>query len=131
MVGLSGRAQRPTLDEGARLAELLLDRHADELPTGLFAHNDLMALGALGVFKRHGLRCPRDISIVGYNNSPAIDQVDPPLTSVRYPGIEIGRAAGHRALEIIAGGEAATADLLLPSELIARGSTIRRRERRT
>ena len=60
-----------------------------------------MALGALGVFRAHGLVCPRDVSLVGYNNSPTIDQVDPPLTSVAYPGTEVGQAAGSLALQLI------------------------------
>ena len=42
------------------------------------------------------------MSLVGYNNSPTIDQVDPPLTSVAYPGTEVGQAAGMLALQLIA-----------------------------
>ncbi len=101
LVDALGYGSRPIREEGERLARDLLELHGDDLPTAVFAHNDLMAIGALGVFRRHGLACPGDISLVGYNNSPAMDQVDPPLTSVAYPGIEIGQSAGALALQLI------------------------------
>jgi LacI family transcriptional regulator len=91
----------PSRDEGERLARALLDQATDH-PTAVFAHNDLMALGALAEFRSRGLSCPHDISLVGYNDSPTIDQVDPPLTSVAYPGAEVGEAAGSLALQLIA-----------------------------
>ncbi|MDP9464001.1 MAG: LacI family transcriptional regulator [Actinomycetota bacterium] len=123
VIDLLEPSSRPNRAEGERLARLLLEQHERDLPTAVFAHNDLMALGALGVFKKHGLRCPDDVSIVGYNNSPTIDQVDPPLTSVAYPGIEIGRAAGVLAMGIIANDHDATPGSLLASSLIERAST--------
>jgi LacI family transcriptional regulator len=97
-----GHAARPIGEEGERLAADLLELGGASRPTAVFAHNDLMALGALGVFRRHGIACPRDVSLVGYNDSPTIDRVDPPLTSVAYPGIEVGMAAGTLALQLIA-----------------------------
>jgi LacI family transcriptional regulator len=97
-----GFGSTPIREEGERLAGDLLARHGSSLPTAVFAHNDLMALGALSVFRAHGLVCPRDVSLVGYNNSPTIDQVDPPLTSIAYPGAEVGQAAGSLALQLIA-----------------------------
>ena len=49
---------RPIREDGERLARQLLELHGDALPTAIFAHNDLMALGALGVFRERGLSCP-------------------------------------------------------------------------
>ena len=123
VVDLPEIGERPTREEGERLAGLLLDRSNSDLPTAVFVHNDLMALGALSVFKAHGIKCPEDLSIVGYNDSPTIDQVDPPLTSVAYPGIAIGKAAGALAIAIIAGVEGAASGNLLPSSLVERAST--------
>ena len=77
--------------------------HGSDLPTGVFAHNDLMALGALSVFRQAGIRCPDDVSLVGYNNTPTMDQVDPPMTTVEYPGVAVGRTAGSLALGLING----------------------------
>ena len=99
------------------------------LPTAVFAHNDLMALGALGVFRAHGLVCPRDVSLVGYNNSPTIDQVDPPLTSVAYPGIEVGHAAGSLALQLIARTDRRIPGAVFQPTILARDSTAAPRTR--
>ena len=118
-----GFASRPIREEGERLANDLLDRHGGSLPTAVFAHNDLMALGALGVFRAHGLVCPRDVSLVGYNNSPTIDQVDPPLTSVAYPGIEVGHAAGSLALQLIARTDRRIPGAVFQPTILARDST--------
>lgn len=114
---------RPIQEDGERLAELLVELHGDDMPTGLFAHNDLMALGALRVLRRHQVRCPDDISIVGYNDSPIIDQVDPPLTSVAYPGIEVGRAAAELALALITDADGTVASAVFPPRLCVREST--------
>ena len=89
----------------------------------MFAHNDLMAIGALSVFRQHGLGCPSDVSLVGYNNSPAMDQVDPPLTSVAYPGIEVGQAAGALALQLIARNDRPTPGAVFQPTIVVREST--------
>jgi LacI family transcriptional regulator len=111
---------RPIFDEGKRLMGSLLGR-AGSLPTAVFAHNDLMALGALAALHGSGLRVPDDISLVGYNDLPAMDLVDPPLTTVRYPSREIGRAAGELVIDLLGG--AFPDDVRLDPSLVVRGST--------
>jgi LacI family transcriptional regulator len=118
-----GFGTNPIREEGERLATELLARHGDSLPTAVFAHNDLMALGALSVFRRAGLACPDDVSLVGYNDSPTIDQVDPPLTSVAYPGAEVGHAAGRLALQLIARTDRAVPSAVFQPTLLVRAST--------
>ena len=97
-----GSGRRPIREEGERLAGDLLARHG-----GVAADSGLRPQRPDG--PRHARRlprprphCPRDMSLVGYNDSPTIDQVDPPLTSVAYPGAEVGHAAGSLALQLIA-----------------------------
>jgi DNA-binding LacI/PurR family transcriptional regulator len=82
-----------------------------------------MALGALGVFRERGLVCPRDVSLVGYNDSPAMDQIDPPLTSVAYPGAEVGEAAGHLALQLIACRDRPVPGSVFHPTMLVRAST--------
>ncbi len=82
-----------------------------------------MAIGALSVFRRHGVVCPSDVSLVGYNNSPAMDQVDPPLTSVAYPGIEVGQAAGALALQLIARNDRPIPGAVFQPTIVVREST--------
>lgn len=118
-ITLDAYAGLPVIDEGARLMRLVVDR--GDLPTGLFVHNDLMATGALSVLHEHGIRVPDDVSVVGYNDLPVIGFVDPPLTTVRYPGWEVGRAAGEMAQRLV-DGEHAT-NVVIEATLVVRRST--------
>lgn len=115
-------AAKPALSEGFRLARLLLSQHA-ELPTAIFAHNDLMALGALDALSGAGLRCPEDISVMGYNDSPHVDRVTPPLTTVRLHGQELGRLVGEMAVTALQSPGQRPVSLTLPPSIIIRDST--------
>ena len=115
-------ARAPTVPEGHRLAAALLRRGAPA-PTAIFAHNDLMAVGALDAVREAGLRCPRDISIVGYNDAPLTDHLDPPLTTIRLPGLEIGRRAAKLALALMSGGPATGDAQPLEPTIVIRAST--------
>lgn len=110
---------RPIFDEGRRLMADLLG--TSDLPTAIFAHNDLMALGALSVLSEQGLRVPDDISLVGYNDLPMMGLVAPPLTTVRYPSAEIGRAAGEMVIDLLDGKE--PDNVCLRPSLVVRAST--------
>ena len=89
--------------------------------------NDLIALGALDELGRAGLRCPADVSVVGFNDLPMVDKLTPPLTTVRLPLPEMGALAARRLLEAIdgAGAPSALAQSLLGVDLVVRGSTSR------
>jgi len=62
-------------------------------PTAVFAVNDFAAIGAMGALRSRGLAVGRDIAVVGFNDTPIAAQLPIPLTSVRSPMLEIGRAA--------------------------------------
>jgi LacI family transcriptional regulator len=115
-------APAPTLAEGHRLLRKLLSEQA-EMPTAIFAHNDLMALGALDALGELGLLCPRDVSIVGYDDLPHVDRVSPPLTTIRLHGEELGRLVGEMAVSAITSPGRAPMSLTLPPRLIVREST--------
>jgi LacI family transcriptional regulator len=118
-LSVPGVARMPTAAEGRRLMEGLLDQGS--APTAVFAHNDWMALGALAGIRAHGLDVPENISLVGYNDLPTVGFVTPPLTTLRYPSLEIGRAAGDLMTELLGGGEPDRHNL--EPELIVRSST--------
>ncbi len=90
------RSTAPTgsIDEGALLMRELLDKKGAR-PTGIFAHHDLMAFGALTAAEERGLSCPKDLSMVGYHNLPHDDRIVPPLTSILQPREELGRIAAQ------------------------------------
>ncbi|TDD18894.1 LacI family transcriptional regulator [Kribbella turkmenica] len=67
--------------------------------TAIFAHNDVMASGALAALRESGLRVPEDVSLVGYDNIPVAQELWPPLTTVYMPHEEMGKAAVRLALE--------------------------------
>ena len=115
-------ATTPTMAEGQRLMRALLQRHPNR-PTAVFAHNDLMALGALAVLREEHLSCPADISLIGYNDMPGAAFIDPPLTTIRLPGYELGRIAADVAVAMIERSDDSPPRLSLPPSLVVRGST--------
>lgn len=116
-------ALEPTVAEGRRLAAELLRRPADRRPTAIFAHNDLLAVGALDALRDAGLRCPDDVSLVGYNDAPLIDHIDPPLSTVRLPGFELGRHSAQLAFRALEGDDVKGTRIVLAPEFIQRTST--------
>jgi LacI family transcriptional regulator len=111
----------PTFVEGRRLMSALLD--APERPTGVFAPSDVMAVGALDAISERGLRCPEDISVVGYNDLPLSRFVAPPLTTVEMPSEEVGAEAARMALRSINDPGVKGQLVTLPARLVVRRST--------
>jgi LacI family transcriptional regulator len=93
-----------------------------EPPTAVFAVNDLAAAGALRALGEAGLRAPHDVSVVGFNDIPMVAQTTPPLTTLRLPVHAMGVAAAERLLAIL-GGEEVAEPIVVPVELVRRGST--------
>jgi LacI family transcriptional regulator len=111
----------PTIEEGQRMmAELLA---LPERPTAVFAHNDLLAVGAIDAIGAAGLSCPEDISVVGHDDSPLVQRMRPPLTTVATPGYQLGRLAGATLLGMLRDPETEAASIALGPTLVIRGST--------
>lgn len=87
----------------------------------IFAADDESAAGALAALKAAGLNVPRDVSLVGFDDSPLARYLTPALTTVRAPTEQVGREAVHNLLERIRSGQPAQA-LLLPTQLVVRQS---------
>ena len=104
-------------DAGRRAAGSLLDR-ADR-PTALLAMSDELAIGALRAAEERGIDVPGELSVVGFDGTPAASQARPALTTIRQPHQEKGEVAARLLLE---GGDAA-AVRTLPTELVVRAST--------
>lgn len=121
LVEVGDQAFEPSVSEGRRLTDLLLD--SGPCPTGIFAHNDLMALGALAAMQERGLRCPEDISLVGCDDLPITEFTSPPLTTVHLPGYQLGRMAADLAVALTEDPAQPASDLRVVPQLTVRGST--------
>lgn len=108
-----------TLEGGQAAATRLLETGH----TAIVCGSDLMALGAIRAARLLGLRVPEDVSIVGYDDSPTMAFVDPPLTTVRQPVQEMSATAVSSLLEELEGNPAPRVELLFRGELVVRGST--------
>ena len=84
---------------GESAMETLLEKGTDV--TAVFAANDQMALGARLTLFRKGIRCPEDMSIIGFDNQISSAYMTPPMTTVAQPGLEMGRAAAELLLDFI------------------------------
>ncbi|MCS0599880.1 LacI family transcriptional regulator [Streptomyces sp. LP11] len=88
---------------GERAMRELLDRCPDV--DGVFAANDLTALGALRVLRESGRRVPQDVAVIGFDDMvPVAEQTDPPLTTVRQDIEEMGRLMARLLLSGLPGG---------------------------
>jgi LacI family transcriptional regulator len=110
-----------TVEEGLRCSRLLLER--DRGCTAVAAGNDMLAVGCYAALDEAGLRCPEDLSVVGFNDMPFIDRLHPPLTTVRFPHYQVGKEAAQLLLERIAGHAGPVKVLFLAPEFVVRGST--------
>jgi LacI family transcriptional regulator, galactose operon repressor len=110
-----------TIEEGLRCARELLAAHSEL--TAIAAANDMLAVGCYAAFDELGLRCPEDISVIGFNDMPFIDRLRPPLSTVRFPHYQLGTEAAKLLIERIEGGGGPVKILFLAPELVARGST--------
>ncbi|HSI17816.1 MAG TPA: LacI family DNA-binding transcriptional regulator [Sphingomonas sp.] len=112
-----------TFESGLVAAERLLDLMPR--PTAILSCNDEMAAGVIHAARQRGLEIPRDLSIIGFDDTPIAAHVWPPLTTVRWPIASMARSA---ALKLIAGIDGDERDdgveepSLFLSTLIRRGS---------
>lgn len=98
------------------------------LPDGLFVTNDFKAAVCMQELKRHGIRVPDDIAIVGFNNDTISKIVDPQLSTIDYPGNDIGEIAARNLINHLKGESniATTNRIIIKSELIIRESSVRK-----
>ena len=91
--------------------------------TALWCHNDLMALGAMRTFARHGVRIPRDLSVVGMDNSTLCELSDPTLTTVTQPFEDMCRRAVELIVEMRSGQRPPERRVVVSPGIIVRESS--------
>jgi DNA-binding LacI/PurR family transcriptional regulator len=108
-------------ESGRVLTNELLDLRKP--PTALFVCNNLMTVGALGALHQRGLRVPADVAVVGFDDLPWAEALDPPPTVVRQPAYDVGRQAMELLLKRIMEPQRPPVTVRLRPELVIRRST--------
>ncbi|MGW7041450.1 LacI family DNA-binding transcriptional regulator [Streptomyces avermitilis] len=108
-----------TLEGGQAAAAALIGQGC----TAVVCASDMMALGAVRAARQQGLDVPKDVSVIGFDDSPLIAFTDPPLTTIRQPVQSMGQVAVNALLEEIAGTPAPHTEFVFLPELVVRGST--------
>jgi DNA-binding LacI/PurR family transcriptional regulator len=93
-----------------------------EKPDAIFAADDIMAYGAIRALKKHGLKVPEDIAVVGFDNSQLAEMIEPPLTTVNHPVMDIGKKAAEVLMDIV-DGKKVTGQVVIRPELVVRESS--------
>jgi DNA-binding LacI/PurR family transcriptional regulator len=96
---------------------------AEQAPTAIFAANNLLAEHAWQVLRRRRLKLPRDVSLVAFDDVPWMTMVEPRITAVSQPTMELGRRAARLLLRRAEEPDAPVALVMLEPALIVRGST--------
>lgn len=110
-------------NEGERCTEDLLVNAGGF--SALVCANDRLAIGSIAAFARHGIQCPNDVSVTGFNDMPMVDRLVPPLTTVRIQQYKLGYESANYLVSEIEDQNPPLRqfDLVLPVELVIRGST--------
>jgi LacI family transcriptional regulator len=116
-----------SMEAGGEAAEKILKMKTK--PDGVFVANDTCAVGCMVAIKKAGLQIPGDIAFVGFNNDPVSQVVEPNLTTINYPGNEMGEVAARHLISYLNGNVHShhTNTIILRSELLVRASSLRRR----
>jgi DNA-binding LacI/PurR family transcriptional regulator len=122
------RATTPIAIEAAREAAGPL---LDERPTAVFCDDDLIAAGLYMAARERGLKIPGDVSVVGFDDMDFARALEPPLTTVALDGELLGAASFDLLAAGIAGRRTRRKRVVLPAELLVRGSTAAPRQRHT
>jgi LacI family transcriptional regulator len=101
------------------------------MPDGIFITNDNVAIICMQTLKDAGYKIPGDIAIVGFNNDLISRVVDPKLTTINYPGQEMGEIVAHTLVNHLDGIAplTVTSTIILKSELIVRESSLKRNKK--
>jgi DNA-binding LacI/PurR family transcriptional regulator len=108
-------------DAGSAASRQLLE--GTTLPTAVIGYNDDVAAGLLESFARAGIRVPEDMSIVGWDDNSLARLPHLNLTTVRQDAVEMTRLAVERSVARLTGETVTKRELVLPPDLVVRGST--------
>jgi LacI family transcriptional regulator len=114
-----------SIEAGIEVASKI--KELSPVPDGVFVANDACAISCMNTLKKYGFRIPEDIAVAGFNNDPYAAFVEPALTTMDYPGEEMGEMVIKSLIEHLENKQDlnSTNRIVLRSTLIIRESTIR------
>jgi LacI family transcriptional regulator len=98
------------------------------LPDGVFITNDFVAAVCMRTLKEHGISIPNDIAVVGFNNDAVGKLIEPALTTINYPGMDMGEIAARNLINHLKGisDMHQTNTIIVRSDLIVRRSSLKK-----
>jgi LacI family transcriptional regulator len=119
------------LSEQAGIQSALTILKMDPRPDGIFITNDFVAAVCMRTLKEHGVRIPEDLAVVGFNNDAIGKLIEPALTTINYPGMDMGEIAARNLINHLKGISDIyqTQTIVIRSELIVRKSSLRMNQR--
>jgi LacI family transcriptional regulator len=117
------------LSEKAGIESAMQILKMDPLPDGAFITNDFVAAVCMRTLKENGISIPDDIAIVGFNNDAIGKLIEPALTTINYPGKDIGEIAARNLIDHLKGISNIhhTNTIIVRSDLIVRKSSLKRK----
>lgn len=109
---------------GTDIAEQILKMKTK--PDAVFCANDMAAVHCMIALKAAGIRIPKDIAFAGFNNDPISKVIEPNLTTVNYPGYNMGQAAVTSLANHLNGDTNIINTVVLRSELVIRASSLKK-----
>jgi DNA-binding LacI/PurR family transcriptional regulator len=116
--------QEASFDRHGGYAKTLLLLNMIPRPTVIFAGNDMIAFGALLAFREAGVRCPEDVSLIGFDDLDLAEMTSPALSSVSQPGYQMGTTAASILIERVRGDHGPAKHVVLKTALRVRDSVV-------
>jgi DNA-binding LacI/PurR family transcriptional regulator len=110
-------------EDATRATQKLLNN--SELPDAIFGLNDTIAFAAMKEIKKQGLKIPDDIALVGFTDEFHSTVVEPTLTSITHPTLEMGQGAANLFFRLLEKGEVFEKRIVLQTELVVRQSSVK------
>jgi LacI family transcriptional regulator len=117
------------LSERAGIESAMQIIKMNPLPDAAFITNDFVAAVCMRTLKENGIRIPEDIAIVGFNNDAICTLIEPTLTTINYPGIDVGEVAARNLINHLKGigNMQNTNTIIIRSNLIIRNSSLKKK----
>lgn len=123
LVFIGNLSEESALDSTSRILKM------NPLPDGIFITNDFVAAVVMRELKKAGLKIPDDVAIVGFNNDTISTLVEPELSTINYPGVDMGEIAARNLISHLKGSSdlSQTNTIIVRSNLIIRASSLRKK----